>query len=79
MKIKYDGKYPYYEVLPLGFKTAELADFFDGQGKIIMKLPYLLNSEVDAKKYWACRTMVGFMEINDFMLFLEKGRVYVIK
>lgn len=70
-----DYIYPYYEVLPLGFKTAELADFFDNQGKVIMELTYLLHSEVDPIKYWACRTKTEFIERNDFTVFLERGRV----
>jgi len=77
MRIKYDGKQPYYEGLPIGWRKATIHDFYNGDN-IILKLPYLIHSEVNPKRYWACRTKVGFREQNDFDLFLLKGRVYVL-
>ena len=84
MLIKYDKtdekkKYPYYEIQPSTFRRASLSDFYDGEKRLIMNKPYLIHSEVNPKRYWACRTKLGFMDMNDFMLFLEKGRVYVLR
>lgn len=77
MKIKYDGKLPYYDVLPIGWKTATIEDFYQNE-KLILDTPYLIHSEVDPSKYWACRVKVSFLQENDFDLFLAKGRVYVL-
>ncbi len=76
MEIQYDDKQPFFNGLPFGWRIATIHDFYSGDD-IILKLPYLIHSEVNPGKYWACRTKVGFMERNDFILFLQKGRVYV--
>ncbi len=84
MQINYDDndekkKHPFYKELPIGFTVAVLTDFYDIHKRLIINKPYLIHSELDENKYWAVRTKPGFMQINDFMIFLEKGRVYVIK
>ncbi len=78
MELKYDGNQAYYDGLPEGWKEATIHDFFEGDD-LLLNMPFLTHSEVTPNKFWATRTKIGFQEYNDFYLFLEKGRIYVIK
>ena len=78
MQIKYEEKSPYYEGVPLGFSRATIDDFYL-KGHLIMDKPYLLHSFLNIDRYWAKRTKPDFINHNDFLIFLELGRVYVIK
>ncbi len=76
MSIKYFDNDPYYNQLPPNFKVATLFDFYL-QDHLIIGKPYLIHSEIDSGIYWAKRTKLGFMDHNDFFLFLDKGRIYI--
>jgi len=78
MKPEYDGQDWFYRQQPPGSKVAEKEDFFLS-GKIITGKPYLIHSEKNPEIFWAKRTKPGFMEHNDFELFLERGRIYVFE
>jgi len=67
---------PYYTQLPPGWKVATLFDFYNNDQLIINK-PYLIHSEM-SNRFYGFRTKLGFMLANDFALFLQMGRVYVL-
>lgn len=78
MAIQYEEGFPYYTELPDIFRTATIDDFYYNN-HIIMKKPYLIHSELIPDRYWGMKTKVGFIEHNDFLAFLERGRIYVVK
>ncbi len=66
----------FYPAQPPGTRVASIEDF-SNLGKIIIGKPYLIHSERFEDIYEAHRTRPGFIEANDFWLFIERGRIYV--
>ena len=63
---------------PAGTRVATWDDFLY-HGKLILNKPYLIHSEVNPEIFEGHRTRPGFTGANDFMLFLERGRIYVFE
>ena len=69
----------YYEGHPEGTRPAHWEDFFNENGKLKFGKPYLIHSEINPNIFWAKRVKEGFHEHNDFMLFLERRRIFVFE
>ncbi len=67
---------PYYKAVPPEFNLATCDDFINCD-EYKMGVAYLIHSEVTPGIYWAKRTKPDFQLHNQFLNFLEKGRVYV--
>ncbi len=78
MKLQFKDNVPFYPALPDGWKLATIHDFYIGED-LIVNMPFLTHSEVSPSVFWASRTEKGFQEYNDFYLFLEHGRIYVLE
>ncbi len=63
---------------PAGTRVATWDDFLYHDKQILNK-PYLIRSQATPEIFEGHRTRPGFTGANDFMLFLEKGRVYVFE
>lgn len=68
----------FYKEKPENTRVAELIDFYYDEELLIEK-PYLIHSEANPGIYWAFRVKRNFREHNDFMVFLERGRVFVFE
>ncbi len=77
-EVKFIDNDPYYACVPHSFKEAVFEDFFIDEF-IIIGLPYLIHSEINPNYFWAKRTKPDFMNHNDFYLFLDKKRIYVLR
>jgi|GEM_PF-2542785 len=69
----------WYDKQPPKTRTATLNDFLDHNGNLRNQIPYLIQSELHPERFEAHRSRPGFTEANDFMLFLERGRVFVFE
>ena len=69
----------WFEEQPPGTRPATMADFTDHNGNLLNNMPYLIHSELHPERFEAHRTRPGFTRANDFMLFLERGRIYVFE
>ena len=78
-KLKQDSGTKWFEERPEGTRVATINDFQDEQGRWLLNMPYLIHSEQHPERYYALRTVPEFIYMNDFGLFLEKGRVYVFE
>lgn len=67
----------YYNNLPENTRLAVIDDFYD-DGRLILGKPFLIKSYIK-KIFWANRVKKNFPYNDDFLNFLNNGRVFVYK